>query len=219
MAQAISNGGGGMAQFDHPDLGGSGQWMRGGMVMIGDMFNRALASRVGALGNDLAAWQAEQAQDIAPPNHADSDVGSSHWWPAELQHPNSSGAQNNVRYAYFANDRRLAIERVGIVELYDTGEHRIGGVSQQQRTDQVGGLHFSSQLGDVDLGSLRRLDQGTAVSAQSAPGNAAEPAQPPPTADSREALDLLSKLADLHARGVLSDDEFTTKKSDLLRRI
>jgi hypothetical protein len=29
--------GGGMAQFNYPDLGGMGQWSSGGMLMIGDM--------------------------------------------------------------------------------------------------------------------------------------------------------------------------------------
>ena len=32
---ALSNGA--QAQFSHPDLGGMGQWSRGGMIMIGDM--------------------------------------------------------------------------------------------------------------------------------------------------------------------------------------
>jgi uncharacterized repeat protein (TIGR03803 family) len=27
------------AQFSHPEFGGSGQWMRGGMIMVSDMFN------------------------------------------------------------------------------------------------------------------------------------------------------------------------------------
>jgi hypothetical protein len=38
-----------MAQFSHPEFGGSGQWMRGGMSMIGDMFNSGLKSRVDSL--------------------------------------------------------------------------------------------------------------------------------------------------------------------------
>jgi hypothetical protein len=36
---AVSAGGGTLAQFDHAELGGSGQWMSGGMTMVGDMFN------------------------------------------------------------------------------------------------------------------------------------------------------------------------------------
>ena len=36
-ALMVSNGT--MAQFNIPELGGGGQWMLGGMTMVGDMFN------------------------------------------------------------------------------------------------------------------------------------------------------------------------------------
>lgn len=36
--QAIRNGNGSMAQFNHPEFGGSGQWMQNGMIMTADMF-------------------------------------------------------------------------------------------------------------------------------------------------------------------------------------
>ena len=39
---AVSAGGGTMAQFYHSELGGGGQWMQGGMTMVGDMFNGRL---------------------------------------------------------------------------------------------------------------------------------------------------------------------------------
>lgn len=42
LLKAAAAGGGTMAQFHHPELGGSGQWMRGGVTMVGDMFNRRL---------------------------------------------------------------------------------------------------------------------------------------------------------------------------------
>jgi len=32
MLQSVINGRGSMAQFSHPEFGGSGQWMRGGMI-------------------------------------------------------------------------------------------------------------------------------------------------------------------------------------------
>ena len=41
MLDAVNNGGGTMAQFSIPELGG-GQWMQGGMTMCGDMFNHGL---------------------------------------------------------------------------------------------------------------------------------------------------------------------------------
>ena len=49
MLFAIHAGGGTMAQFNIPELGGSGQWMRGGMTMVGNMFDNALKARVDAL--------------------------------------------------------------------------------------------------------------------------------------------------------------------------
>src|SRR6476661_6696670 len=54
MLVAVHAGGGTMAQFSIPELGGSGQWMRGGMTMAGDMFDNALKARVDTLCNELA---------------------------------------------------------------------------------------------------------------------------------------------------------------------
>jgi hypothetical protein len=54
MMYAMLNGNGSMAQFAHPEFGGSGQWMRGGMLMLGDMFNHGLKSRVDALCNEIS---------------------------------------------------------------------------------------------------------------------------------------------------------------------
>src|SRR4051794_36609777 len=54
LLYALVAGGGTMAQFNHPDLGGMGQWSQGGMIMVGDMFNNGLKYRVDALCNDLA---------------------------------------------------------------------------------------------------------------------------------------------------------------------
>jgi hypothetical protein len=46
--------GGGQAQFNHPDLGGMGQWAGGNMIMIGDMFNHGLKDRVAKLCQTIA---------------------------------------------------------------------------------------------------------------------------------------------------------------------
>ncbi|NED69847.1 SHOCT domain-containing protein, partial [Streptomyces sp. SID10244] len=54
MLLAVNNGGGTMAQFSIPELGGSGQWMRGGMTMVGNMFDNALKARVDALCGELS---------------------------------------------------------------------------------------------------------------------------------------------------------------------
>jgi len=55
MLFAVNAGGGTMAQFSIPELGGSGQWIRGGMTMVGgNMFDNALKARVDALCGELA---------------------------------------------------------------------------------------------------------------------------------------------------------------------
>jgi hypothetical protein len=76
------------------------------------------------------------------------------WWPDDLGSPSSSGAQNDVRYAFFPDKQRLAIQRDGKTELYDSGDHRISGVAQQQGTGQS--LTFSSQNGNVKLEELTK---------------------------------------------------------------
>ncbi len=77
------------------------------------------------------------------------------WWPEDLGQPNSSGAQNGVRYAYFGGTHRLAIERDGVLEIYDSGDHQINGVSQQQSQGQS--LAFTSQDGNVNIESLKKI--------------------------------------------------------------
>jgi hypothetical protein len=49
MLQSVIIGHGSMAQFSHPEFGGPGQWMRGGMIMVSDMFNNLLKGRIDAL--------------------------------------------------------------------------------------------------------------------------------------------------------------------------
>lgn len=149
VAEALRHGGGRMAQFSHPELGGMGQWVAGGMLMIGDMFNNALKARVDALCRDLAAAP-------GPIPAAEQQPGQSrHWWPDGLGTPSATGAQNDMRYACFPDQRRLAVMRDGRVRVYDTGDHRIGGFSQQQSGTQS--LAFTSQTGAVRLEDLKEV--------------------------------------------------------------
>ena len=79
------------------------------------------------------------------------------WWPAELGRPNSAGAQNQRRYAYFGDTHRLAVQQGdGPVRLYDTGRHRIQGFAQQQG-DSSASLTFSGEDGPITLESLTPL--------------------------------------------------------------
>lgn len=77
------------------------------------------------------------------------------WWPDALGHAASSGSQNGVRYAFFPDKRRLLIEENGKLRTYDSGEHQINGVSQQQSHGHS--LAFSSQAGIVDLDELAQV--------------------------------------------------------------
>jgi len=152
-AEALRHGGGRMAQFNHPELGGMGQWAAGGMLMIGDMFNHGLKARVDALCRDLAAMPgpAPAAAEQQPGRARD-------WWPDGLGRPSATGAQNDMRYACFPDTRRLAVLRDGRLRVYDTGEHRINGFSQQQSGSQ--NLSFTSQLGTVRLEDLEEVQSG-----------------------------------------------------------
>jgi hypothetical protein len=148
VAEALRHGNGTMAQFNHPELGGMGQWVAGGMLMIGDMFNNDLKARVGALCRDLAAAPGPIAAA------AEQQPGQTrNWWPDYLGSPSATGAQNDMRYACFPDRRRLAVMQDGRVRVFDTGDHRIGGFSQQQSSTQD--LTFSSQLGHVRLEDLK----------------------------------------------------------------
>src|SRR5580700_3765161 len=92
---ALARGNGRQAQFNHPDLGGMGQWSQGGMIMIGDMFNQSLRHRVDALCNELADLMrsrppvgAEGAPFQSQSRGAESSFARSglynSWWPPEL---------------------------------------------------------------------------------------------------------------------------------------
>jgi hypothetical protein len=67
MLQAVTNGGGTMAQFNHYELGGGGQWMLGGMTMVGDMFNNGLKYKVDGLCTELSNLLSSQSLFAPPP--------------------------------------------------------------------------------------------------------------------------------------------------------
>ncbi|WP_347137472.1 SHOCT domain-containing protein [Paracoccus sp. SSK6] len=199
MLSSLVRGHGTQAQFDHPEFGGMGQWS-GGMLMVGDMFNTGLKARVEALIRDLAGLAA------AAPRHQPADTPA---WPSGLGTPSSSGSQGDMRYAVFPEARRLAVMRKGQMFLYDTGDHRIGGVSQQQ-----GGasLQFTSQHGPVSLDSLTRVDLA-------GPGKPPEGEPAPPAATGTAIPAAIEQLHGLLSRGILTQAEFDAKKADLLSRL
>ena len=232
MLLAVQNGGGTMAQFSIPELGGSGQWMRGGMTMVGNMFDNALKARVDALCGELAQLLCTTA--VFPATSVSSPPAgftSANWWPADLGVPSASGGQNDDRYAVFPSTRRLAIQTNGVTRVFDTGEHRIGGV-QQQQGGGPGSVSFTSQLGTFDISRLRELGaQKVADTRRAAPAPQHQTDPTPPAAPAAyEAasstpqnpdtiIGAIESLAGLHQRGILTDDEFAAKKAELLGRL
>jgi hypothetical protein len=146
---ALRRGNGTMAQFSHPDFGGMAQWSKGGMSMTGDMFNSAIKQKLDGVLTDLS--EALDAGKLS--NTGSRENTGSAWWPSEYGSPSSAGSQNNMRYAFFPDARRLIVEGEFGRKIYDTGEHMISGVSQQQSTAQS--LTFQSQRGVVRLDQLR----------------------------------------------------------------
>jgi hypothetical protein len=264
LARALAQSGGSQAQFSHPDLGGMGQWSQGGMTMISDMFNNGLKATVDGLcgelsghvrQGDLFARAAAMPSSFQSQQQSSGGYGATSYmvsggsdWPSELGSPSSVGTQNDLRYAVFPQTRRLAISHGGRTTIYDTGDHAIGGVSQQQSGDQS--LTFTSQYGLVRVADLPVVTPGTpdaepapVAVAESAPDSLPEttpqqeaapdrsldqpsqatawsPAPPARSADPSDAIfATLERLADLHKKGVLTDSEFDAKKAELLSRL
>ncbi len=271
MLIAVSNGNGTMAQFCHSEFGGSGQWMQGGMTMVSDLFNNHLKNRVnnicGEIANALAnhqltpfagSFQSQSQQGnhsqiqsagiMGGQNSLFAPDPEAHWWPADLGTPNATGAQNNLRYAYFGSSRRLAVKTGSDIWVYDTLDHAIGGFSQQQSGGST--ISFSSQLGTVDVSTLPVVsrngvpqspqpnppafrtessgdelsrDQGTSqASNASVNAPSSQNSVAPSTAQfsaSEGILDTIERLGVLREKGLVTDDEFAHKKAELLSRL
>lgn len=260
MLNAVINGNGSMAQFSHFEFGGSGQWMSGGMTMIGDMFNNYLKGRVDNLCAELSRLianqpdlirsgsfqsQSQNGNTVYNQSGGGGNTGNNpnslfvaapvqpDWWGPDLKWPNSSGGQNGMRYAWFSQARRLAIESNGQVIVYDTLDHNIGGVSQQQNGGYS--VTFSSQYGYVDLSRLPVISingQPPLPAPQpSYSNNSYAPINPPAAANfapvsdgnanagSGDIFASIEKLATLQSRGILTEQEYATKKAELLSRL
>lgn len=226
MLYAVMNGNGTMAQFNHPELGGGGQWMQGGMTMVGDMFNYGLKAKVDGLCVELSNLLGGQQAVFMPVSNPTQFHGNRNWWPDELGIASTTGGQNNTRYAYFPTTCRLAVDINGQVTVYNTLDHQIGGVSQQQGGNNS--MTFSSQYGNVQVDQLPIVSVNGVAPFVPAPAPAPAPYYPndnnvsnnnPAPADKGDIFALIERLADLKQKGILNDDEFASKKAELLQRL
>lgn len=211
MYQALMRGEGRMAQFAHQEFGGPGQWMAGGMTMIGDMFNDGLKGRVDRLCQSLRTFEIN-VDNLAVKADPTAAASGSVWWPPEFGIPTSSGSQNHMRYAYFEPTQRLVIDCLGKTTTYDTRGHAINGFSQQQAIASA--VTFETDTGPIDLSQLPVI---AAESPQniSATERGATPDSPP----NDDIFVTIQKLADLRAKGLVSEQDFERKKKELLDRL
>jgi hypothetical protein len=107
------------------------------------------------------------------------------------------------------------------VTVYDTQDHQISGFSQQQPGS--GSLKFSSQLGGVDVSRLPAVSGPSGMRPSPEPMHNAAAEQEAATSKSsgrhEDVLTAIERLAELHARGILTEAEFSAKKAELLGRL
>jgi hypothetical protein len=111
----------------------------------------------------------------------------------------------------------------GKVTVYDTLDHHMNGVSQQQGAGSS--LTFTSQHGVMALNTLPVVSSGCPDCPEAGmlvPTSRASTPLPVSEAASAQTTDMfaaLERLAELKQKGILSEEEFTAKKAELLRRI
>jgi len=143
------------------------------------------------------------------------------WWPAELGEPASCGAQNDLRYATFPARGRLAVEHSGHCRVFDVGSETISGLSLNSAS---GELMLSTPEGERPLAQFPEVG----VAAQPAPepppaseptAASATPAAAPAASGSDDPYAALERLGELKAKGILTEEEFSRKKAELLDRL
>ncbi|WP_397445870.1 SHOCT domain-containing protein [Polaribacter sp. R77954] len=237
LTQALMRSGGTMAQFNIQELGGGGQWMLGGMTMVGDMFNNGLKATVDGLCYELSNLINQGGIQYKPLPKPENQNGSlfgnaGNWW-GDLGFPNSTGSQNNTSYAIFSQINRLAIQENGKVTIFDTLDHQIGGTGQQQGGSYS--VSFTSQYGTVDLNQLpivsggenrsQPIQNNSTVVQQQPQQNFQEPienvGQNSNTTNvvEEDIFMKIEKMAGLKDKGILTEQEFENKKADLLSRL
>jgi hypothetical protein len=95
--------------------------------------------------------------------------------------------------------------------------HQIGGVSQQQGGDAS--VSFTSQFGLVRLTDLPLIPNQGAAPAPIWQTEAPAQAEQQWTRDQGDVFTNIEHLAELRQKGILSEEEFSSKKAELLNRL
>ena len=237
LLEAVQLGNGTMAQFSHPELGGRGQWMAGGMTMVGDMFSPGLQARVSGLAGELSSLLA------STPVYA---VRRARPGPAQLtRRIRGRGGRPSWDSPDRADARTAPVTRCS---------RRPGGLPCRAaaRPSASTARWTMSFTACSSRGASRARCRSPASTARSpsracrwqaltaarcrpGPGPPrsrscrAHRRSPPPSGPSGQAvpsgtdadavLAVLERLGDLHRRGVLTDEEFAAKKAEILSRL
>lgn len=220
--RAVSDGGGDMASFDHPEFLGPGQWMRGGLILITDPADRVLKNRIDSLCNALSRALREDRAPAVGQRRLNAEARAwdtpgnlrRAWWPGSMGDPDAAADTGALAYAYFDRPRLLAIRRDDTVTWYDTGVHRITGIAYDDGRNET--LVMTSTIAEVPLNKLTPQvgasdTRGTQVDTR----NEAPPIRP----KSEDILDAIARLAELYRQGALTENEFAAKKRELLARL
>ncbi len=150
------------AQFNHPNLGGRGQWMPG-MIMLSDTDDAQAKARIAGLCAEVSAIvqgrETSADEALAVPMDAGASAAcvtmpaGESWWPALFGHPAATGDQHGIRYAYFPDRDRLLVQQGARITSYDTPGRRITGFAQEQST--ASHICFTSERGPFELGELK----------------------------------------------------------------
>jgi hypothetical protein len=161
LFRALESTGGKQAQFNHPDLGGRGQWMPG-MIMMSDRHDAQTKARIVGLCAEVSAIVQGRPTSSDKALAAPMDAGASaayinlpageSWWPAAFGHPSATGDQHGIRYAYFPDRDRLLVQQGARITSYDTSGQRITGFAQHQST--ASHICFTTERGAVALSDL-----------------------------------------------------------------
>jgi hypothetical protein len=169
VERALRATGGRQAQFSHPELGGTGQWMPG-MLMIHAGADRQLRARVEGLLDEVAAVirgsetasPAALARDPNAPaasSRVDLPAGES-WWPASYGHPTAHGCQSGIRYALFPGRRCVLVQVGSRIDCFDTADHKVRGVGQtsassvEPQQGHASRLVLTTAAGEIPLDHL-----------------------------------------------------------------
>ncbi|OIN60264.1 hypothetical protein [Arsenicibacter rosenii] len=135
----LSLGHGKQAQFNHPALGGMGQWQNG-MLMVSDFSNHALKAKLTGVFADLVRLYTRQGAPEAIGTRPETDNPGKPSMVATQNHLTVNYYQDKALLVITDNQRRTAT-------TYSVAPHRLTGVSQQNQNNSVYSLSFSNDKG------------------------------------------------------------------------